>query len=81
MGKKLYRVYLTLFDRKEFERVVEGLKRRFSKVEARESRLVPEFKFIEVFEERDGFEDVIRETIISSLGRNDVTIRVDRISI
>ena len=81
MRKKLYRVYLTIFDPNEFEKLVKTLRSKFSRIEVHQSKLVPEFKFIEIYEERSGLEDLIKRTILDALGRNDITIRIDRISI
>lgn len=81
MGKKLYRVYLTLYDREEFSRLTEALRKRFSRVKVYESKLVPEFKFLEIHAEEDGLEGSIKEEVYRSVGRRDITIRVDRISI
>ena len=77
--KRLYRVYYNTFDDDAHRRVVEELRKRFGEVVEHESRVHPEFRFVEILNTTPGLEDEIAETVKGVAGV--MHVKVDWIEI
>jgi len=45
---RVYRIYFTVFDREKYVNIINYLKEKYGEVKPIESKVVPEFKFIEI---------------------------------
>jgi len=61
--KKLYRVYYTTYDDKLHLEVVARLREKYGTVVEHPSRVLHEFKFIEVLTDVEGLEDEIKKLV------------------
>lgn len=73
--KKLYRVYYNAYKDEDHKRVIEALRERLgAEIIDHPSRVVPEFRFIEVLLEEPGLEEEIRAIVSSLLGSERVKV-------
>ncbi len=76
--KKLYRIYFTEFDDENFEKVINVLKEKYSsQVNIIKSNVVNEFRALELYLEKEGYSEEIKN-LISTL-TNSQYVRVDYI--
>ncbi len=74
-AKRLYRIYYNTYDDSVHSRVIEALEREFDgRVVDHPSKVVPEFRFVELLVDRPGLEERIRELVSSIAGSN---VKVD----
>ena len=77
--KRLYRVYYTTYSDDVHKRIIEEIERRYGfKVVEHPSRVHPEFRFIEVYTEREGMEEELAGLVKNIAGT--MYVRVDWIS-
>ncbi|MCE4611124.1 MAG: hypothetical protein F7B17_04040 [Desulfurococcales archaeon] len=77
-AKKLYRVYYNTFDDTLHLKVVEALKKEIgAEVVIHDSKVLPEFRFVEVLKPEPGLEDKIKKIVIDVLGEKQGDIKVD----
>lgn len=74
-ARRLYRIYYTVYDDNAHRRVVEELKSEF-KVEVVDhpSRVLPEFRFLELLLSEPGREDDIRRVVERVIGGGSVKV-------
>lgn len=77
-AKKLYRVYYNTYSDTLHLKVVEALKRELgADVVVHNSRVLPEFRFVEVLKPEPGLEDKIKRIVMEVLGEKQGDIKVD----
>ncbi len=78
VAKKLYRVYYNTYSDEAHRRVIEALKRELgAEVVDHPSRVLPEFRFVEVLKPEPGLEERIRDIVKSVLGDSAGEVKVD----
>ncbi|MCE4623603.1 MAG: hypothetical protein F7B11_02510 [Caldisphaeraceae archaeon] len=78
LHRRLYRIYYTVYDDKVNEIVISSLEKKYgSKVNVINSRLVPEFRALELYLDKKGLSDEIKELVSSII--NSKYVRVDYI--
>ncbi|MEB2793844.1 MAG: hypothetical protein LRS41_07345 [Caldisphaeraceae archaeon] len=74
----MYRIYYTVYDDKVNEIVISSLEKKYgSKVNVINSKLVPEFRALELYLDKKGLSDEIKELVSSII--NSKYVRVDYI--
>jgi len=78
LHRRLYRIYYTTYDDKVNELVISSLEKKYgSKVNVINSKLVPEFRALELYLDKKGLSDEIKELVSSII--NSKHVRVDYI--
>ncbi|MEB3692536.1 MAG: hypothetical protein G5Z42_06000 [Caldisphaeraceae archaeon] len=78
LHRRLYRIYYTVYDDKVNEIVISSLEKKYgSKVNVINSKLVPEFRALELYLDKKGLSDEIKELVSSII--NSKYVRVDYI--
>ena len=61
--RKLYRVYYTTYDDDAHRKVLEELRKRYGNVVDKKSRVLQEFRFIEIYIDKEGLGDEIASVV------------------
>jgi hypothetical protein len=78
VARRLYRVYYTTYSDEKHRRVVEALKSELgAEVVDHPSRVLPEFRFVEVLKPEPGLEGRIRGIVERVLGEREGEVKVD----
>ncbi|MCE4608083.1 MAG: hypothetical protein F7B61_03890 [Caldisphaeraceae archaeon] len=78
LHRRLYRIYYTVYDDKVNELVISSLEEKYgSKVSVISSKLVPEFRALELYLDKKGLSNEIKELVSSII--NSKYVRVDYI--
>lgn len=72
--RKLYRVYYTTYDDGVHRRVLEELRKRYGNVVDKKSRVLQEFRFIEIYIDKEGLSDEIASVVRSVPGVTGVKV-------
>ncbi len=74
-GKRLYRVFYSVFDDSLHEQVKREIASKFgAEIVDHKSRVHPDFRFIEVLVEQPGLEDEIRDIVSNIIGSMHVKV-------
>ncbi|AFZ70456.1 hypothetical protein Calag_0711 [Caldisphaera lagunensis DSM 15908] len=78
MHKKLYRIYFTEFDEENFRKIINALEEKYSsQINVIKSNVIDEFRALELYFEKEGYSDEIKNLISSLTGTQ--YVRVDYI--
>lgn len=72
--RKLYRVYYTTYDDDAHRKVLEELRKRYGNVVDKKSRVLQEFRFIEIYIDKEGLGDEIASVVRSIPGVTGVKV-------
>jgi len=72
--RRLYRVYYTVYDDSLHEKILEELKKRYGRVASKPSRVLPEFRFIEIYIDKEGLSGEIASIVESFKGVSGVKV-------
>ncbi len=74
MVRKLYRVYYTTYFDEKHAEVIKRLKETYGKVVDHPSKVLPEFRYVEVLVDKEGLEDEIKDIVSSIIGSKNVKV-------
>ncbi len=72
--KKLYRVYYTTYDDEIHLKVVKALKEKYGGVVEHKSKVLPEFRYLEVIVDKEGLEEEIKSLVSEIIGSSNVRV-------
>ena len=74
-GKRLYRVYYTVYDDSVNEKVIRALREKFGvEVVYHKSIVLPEFRYLEVLLDKPGLEEEIKRVVSSLIASERVKV-------
>ena len=72
--KKLYRIYYTTYVNEKHIEVLKELRKRYGNVVDHPSKVLPEFRFVELLVGKEGLGDEIKSLVSSIIGSRNVKV-------